>query len=202
MLTQMLIEDLKRTEHLVYVDTAMNMTDLEEKGLRLGEKPIDQDKVMQRSTMIAERAHQFLKKLHVPPSEQFSDPSFPGHLRSKARYVNDKLQKELEKHPKRKIHAIEPEEAAKNPNLEPVVIAGVAFFLDHENQLVIPVEPSKLPEKKSALLSRAKTHLSPPNFSKSNSKTTSGAVSPRTGSNSPARLRNAVTFKARDKVIE
>lgn len=37
MLTQMLLEDLNRTDHLVYVDTAMNVTDATEKALKVGE---------------------------------------------------------------------------------------------------------------------------------------------------------------------
>jgi len=31
------------------------------------------------------------------------------------------------------------------PNFEPVVVGGVAFYLDHENQLAIPIRPTVLP---------------------------------------------------------
>ena len=57
--------------------------------------------------------------------------------------MDARLAKELESHPKRPIHTVMPGQGG--PNLEPVVIAGVAFYLDHENQMVIPIEPVVLP---------------------------------------------------------
>lgn len=76
----------------------------------------------------------------MPNQEQFSDPAFPAHLKIKAQIVDEELQKEFESHPKRPIYPVRPDQAS--PHLEPVVIAGVAFYLDHENQMVIPVDPS------------------------------------------------------------
>ena len=52
----MLIDDLKRTEHLVYVDTALNLTEAESKAI-LDKEPIDPEKVVKRSAQIAEKAH-------------------------------------------------------------------------------------------------------------------------------------------------
>ena len=65
----------------------------------------------------------------------------------------------MEKHPKRPIHTVMPGQGG--PNLEPVVVAGVAFYLDHENQMVIPMEPAALPAEHSTLSkSNSKASLS------------------------------------------
>ena len=64
--------------------------------------------------------------------------------------MDARLAKELESHPKRPIHTVMPGQGG--PNLEPVVIAGVAFYLDHENQMVIPIEPVVLPSDPNTLL--------------------------------------------------
>jgi len=42
--------------------------------------------------------------------------------------------------PKYAIRAIAP--GQQSSMLEHVVIGGVAFFLDHENELVVPMDPS------------------------------------------------------------
>ena len=55
----------------------------------------------------------------------------------------------MEKHPKRPIHTVMPGQGG--PNLEPIVLAGVAFYLDHENQMVIPIEPAALPTENNIL---------------------------------------------------
>ena len=47
--TQVLIEDLKRTEHLVYVDSVMNLPEKEHQALREGKKPINPELVQKRS---------------------------------------------------------------------------------------------------------------------------------------------------------
>ena len=52
----------------------------------------------------------------------------------------------MEKHPKRPIYAVNPGDH-QNMDLEPVIIAGVAFFLDHVNEMVIPMEPVALPSE-------------------------------------------------------
>ena len=43
--------------------------------------------------------------------------------------------------PKGMVRQIDPKEAG--PNMEPVVVAGVAFYLDHETKQAYPVKPQK-----------------------------------------------------------
>ena len=63
--------------------------------------------------------------------------------------------------------------------MEPVVIAGVAFYLDHENQIAIPVEPTALPAEQSSLSkSNSKASLS----KYTGSKQTSAAITPMASS--------------------
>lgn len=47
--TQVLIEDLKRTEHLVYVDTAMNLPESEHQAIKEGKRALNPELVMKRS---------------------------------------------------------------------------------------------------------------------------------------------------------
>lgn len=161
-LSQVLIEDLKRTDHLVYVDTALNLTDQVDKILKNpdGQK-FDQEAVHRRSTQIAEKAYGFLKKLHVPYDSSFSHDQYRRHLKLKTQIVDERLAKELSKNEKRLIQAVKPGSDASR-GLEPVVIAGVAFYLDHENQLVIPVAPGPLPpsDLPSAQMPASKASLS------------------------------------------
>ena len=49
MLTKVLIEDLRRTEHLVYVDTAINLPEHEIQSLLENGVPLDHEKVYKRS---------------------------------------------------------------------------------------------------------------------------------------------------------
>lgn len=58
--------------------------------------------------------------------------------------------------------------------LEAVVLGGVAFYLDHENQMVIPMEPAQLPPEAQSL-SKTPSRRS---ISKSPSKITSYSVTP------------------------
>ena len=82
------------------------------------------------------------------------------------------MAKELESHPKRPIHTVMPGGA---PHLEPVVIAGVAFYLDHENELVVPIEPAALPADPSTILSKSNSKAS---LSRVGSKMTSAVITP------------------------
>ena len=141
-LSQMLVDDLQRTDHLVYVDTALNLTEKESKAIKDGE-PMDTDMVVKRSSQIAEKAYSFLKTLCVPKESTFSDLAYLKNMRLKTQIVDAKLAMQLEKDPNKAIRPMRVSEAG--PDLEPVVIAGVAFFLDHINQLAVPVQPEALP---------------------------------------------------------
>ena len=97
--------------------------------------------------------------MQVPTDNSFSNENYLRHLKIKTQLVDDDLAKEMEKHPKRPIHTIMPGQGG--PNLEPVVVAGVAFYLDHENQMVIPMEPAALPNEHITLSkSNSKASLS------------------------------------------
>ena len=85
----------------------------------------------------------------MPVNSCFSDPAYLKNMRLKTQLVDVSLAREMDKHPKRAIRPIKPGQA--NRHLEPVVIAGVAFYLDHENQLVIPIEPETLPTHEAPL---------------------------------------------------
>lgn len=64
-------------------------------------------------------------------------------MRLKTQIVNAQFAVELEEHPDKIIRPVRISEAG--PELEPVVIAGVAFYLDHINQVAVPVHPETLP---------------------------------------------------------
>ena len=81
-MTQVLIEDLRRTDHLVYVDTTLNISKEHEQAIK-NEMPINFENVSKRSSQIAEKAHDFLQRLNVPTDSQFSDPNFRRHLKVK-----------------------------------------------------------------------------------------------------------------------
>ena len=137
-LTRMMVEEQKRTDHLIYVDTTLNVSDSEERAIKNGE-PIDRRKIMKRSVQIAEKAHEFLKKLAVPIESAFSDPAYLRSIKIKTQIVDEKLARQLEKRPNFPIRPLAP--GPMTSHLEPVVLGGVAFFLDHINQMVIPVKP-------------------------------------------------------------
>ena len=80
----MLLEDLKRNEHLVYVDTAMNLRPEDDEAIRHYDPFNDQVNVYERSTQIAQKAHGFLERLNVSAESQFSDTSYLKHLQLKA----------------------------------------------------------------------------------------------------------------------
>ena len=78
----MLIEDLKRTEHLVYVDTTLVLSDEERQSIKQ-DLPIDFDRVASRKSEIAEQAYKYLQKLQTPIGSTFSDPTYLHHLNLK-----------------------------------------------------------------------------------------------------------------------
>ena len=48
----------------------------------------------------------------------------------------------------------------KGPSLEPIVFGGVAFYLDHENKLATPIQPTKLSSTRtSSLVTKSKSML-------------------------------------------
>ena len=79
-----MIEELGRTEQLVYVDTALPKPEQEDNlGDISSTKPIDQERILERRTRIAEKAYGFLKQLKVPQKALFTDPSYYRHLKTK-----------------------------------------------------------------------------------------------------------------------
>jgi len=98
----------------------------------------------------------------------------------KTQIVNEKNLKEMNKDPRSKIRPAAP--GLHSTTLEPVVIGGVAFYLDHENQMVIPMDPTELPELEKLNQSPSKS-----SFSRHKSKLTSSAITPAISSiqNSP-----------------
>lgn len=82
--------------------------------------------------------------MNVPLDSQFSDANFLRHLNVKTQVLSQKVMKELDKDPRYLIRPKDP--GQRLPMLEPVVVAGVAFYLDHENQLAVPMKPVALPK--------------------------------------------------------
>lgn len=97
----------------------------------------------------------------------------------KTQLVTEENLKQMEKDPRSKVRPVAP--GAQRPMLEPIVIGGVAFYLDHENLLVIPMEPTQLPA--SGQISKSPSKQS---ISKVQSRVTSYQVSPKAGSRSPS----------------
>lgn len=54
-----MIEELRRTDHLVYVDTALELKDEEREAIKQ-QDAIDYDKIAKRRSQIAQRAHEYL----------------------------------------------------------------------------------------------------------------------------------------------
>ena len=84
----MLIEDLRRTDHLVYVDTTMPLEEHEREAI-MRKEPLDYKKVLTRKSQIAEKAYSHLKKLNIPTDAAFSDPNFLVHLKGKTQIISD-----------------------------------------------------------------------------------------------------------------
>ena len=53
------MDEMSRTEHLVHVDNAMDLTDNERAQIKLS-GPIDMEKLVRRRSQIAKKAHEFL----------------------------------------------------------------------------------------------------------------------------------------------
>lgn len=84
----MLIEDMKRTDHLIYVDTTLSLTEQEHEAVK-NQEPIDFDRVAQRKSQIAEQAYKFLMSLQTPLESTFSDTVYLHHLNLKQQVVTD-----------------------------------------------------------------------------------------------------------------
>ena len=56
---------MSRTEHLVYVESTLELTEQERKAVKVREE-VDMDRIVKRRSQIAARAHHFLQKLGVP----------------------------------------------------------------------------------------------------------------------------------------
>ena len=93
--------------------------------------------------------------MNVPHDSQFSDPNFLRHLNVKTQVLSQKTMKELEKDPRYLIRPKEPGQS--HAMLEPVVVAGVAFYLDHENKLAVPMKPTWPREQKTKMNATIKT---------------------------------------------
>jgi len=71
---------------------------------------------------------QYLKKLKVPNEGIFTNPKFYKAMQIKAVPVEDgRIIKQASKIMKQ--------------NLKPIIVAGIAFYLDHEKQEVVPMSP-------------------------------------------------------------
>lgn len=92
---------------------------------------IDPEKMVRRRSLIARKAHEFLQGLKVPVESQFSDLSFLRHMRLKTSILNEKAAIAKAKKPRMIIKPREP--GVREPNFEPIVLGGVAFYLDHVN---------------------------------------------------------------------
>ena len=63
-------------------------------------------------------------------------------MRLKTQVINEKEAKSKAKDPRFMIKPMEP--GLRGPNFEPVVLGGVAFYLDHVNKMAVPMKPTKL----------------------------------------------------------
>jgi hypothetical protein len=80
------------------------------------------------TTRIAQKTMQYLKKLKVPNEGIFTHPKFYKAMRVKAVPVDDgSIMQQASKTLKQ--------------NLRPVIVAGIAFYLDHEKQEAVPMSP-------------------------------------------------------------
>ena len=87
------------------------------------------NRVARRANNIAIKAHEFLRKMKVSNENMFSHSKYWTHKRIRVG-VTDDINNREHKVPKGKLRQIDPKEAG--PHMEPVVVAGVAFYLDHE----------------------------------------------------------------------
>ena len=87
-----------------------------------------EEEIRKRMTRIAKKAMQYLKKLKVPNESIFNHPKMHRALKIKSEAVSDGgFQQNINR-------------ISKN-GLKPVIVAGMAFYLDDSNKIVVPMSP-------------------------------------------------------------
>lgn len=121
-------KELQNRDGIFKVDDTMHFTADERKKLNDPKFQPNEYELRKRITRISMKALQFLKKLNVPNEAIFSNSKLSKAMRIRAEKVDDgnflaMAQKNIQ------------------PNLKPVIVAGVAFYLDHDNQMAVPMDP-------------------------------------------------------------
>jgi len=118
-------------DHNLHVDTLI--TD-ESKRVDFS-APGGAHRLARRANNIAIKAHEFLRKMKVPNDSMFSHSRYWTHKRIRVGVTDDIMQQRSQG----VVGRVEPKNAS--PHMEPVVVAGVAFYLDHDTQQAYPVKP-------------------------------------------------------------
>ena len=98
------------------------------------------NRIARRANNIAIKAYEFLKKMKVSNESVFSESKYWTHKRIRVG-ITDDINQRGHKDPLTRLRQIDPQDAPAS--MEPVVIAGVAFYLDHETKQAFPMKPQK-----------------------------------------------------------
>lgn len=80
---------MQRTDHLVHVDTAFEMSETEHSAIKTEQLPAEYREMMfERRSKIALRAHEFLSGMQVPIEAQFSDLNYFKFMKMKTKLIN------------------------------------------------------------------------------------------------------------------
>ena len=124
-------------DHLVHVDTLIT-----DPSKRVDfSAPDGTHRLARRANNIAIKAYEFLRKMKVPNDAMFSHSRYWTHKRIRVGVTDDIMQQRAQQQAE-KVGRVDPKNAS--PHMEPVVVAGVAFYLDHETQQAYPVRPQKV----------------------------------------------------------
>jgi hypothetical protein len=120
--------ELQNIESLLKLDDVMNFTP-EERELYSDPNVIPgENELKKRLTRIARKAMQFLRKLRVPNEDIFSHIKFHKALRIRAEKVEDG-------------NFLDVAARSMKANIKPVIVAGIAFYLDHNKKQAVPMSP-------------------------------------------------------------
>lgn len=106
-----------------------------------------------RMTRIARKTMSFLKKLKVPNESIFTHPKFYKAMKIVAEPYDGFLHSAAK--------------TMKRQNLRPVIVGGIAFYLDHERKEAVPMTPLSASPSRSLSKSPSKA----PSKSRTNSET-------------------------------
>jgi hypothetical protein len=120
---------LTNKESIFTIEDTMQFDKNERKVFEDSDYIPTEEEIRKRMTRIAKKAMQYLKKLKVPTESIFSQPKMHRALKIRSEAVCDGgFQQTINK--------------ISKEGLKPVIVAGMAFYLDDSQKVVVPMSPS------------------------------------------------------------